>query len=59
MSGARVVGAHYIQDMRRRGCTLQAIADQLNREAVPSPRGGTWWPSTIKLVAVQVQAGPL
>jgi hypothetical protein len=35
--------------MRRAGMTLQAIADQLNEEGVPTVRGGAMWrPSNIQ-----------
>jgi DNA invertase Pin-like site-specific DNA recombinase len=37
-----------IVDMRARGMTLQAIADTLNAEGVPTVRGGTEWrPSSL------------
>jgi DNA invertase Pin-like site-specific DNA recombinase len=36
-----------IAAMRNAGMTLQAIADQLNSEGVPTPRGSTWRPSTV------------
>lgn len=29
--------------MRNRGMTLQAIADELNQQGVPTVRGGTKW----------------
>jgi DNA invertase Pin-like site-specific DNA recombinase len=38
--------------MRARGMTLQAIADQLNAERVPTIRGGaTWRPSSVEAAA--------
>lgn len=38
--------------MRARGMTLQAIADQLNAEHVPTIRGGTTWrPSSVEAAA--------
>jgi DNA invertase Pin-like site-specific DNA recombinase len=38
-----------IAAMRADGMTLQAIADQLNREGVPTQRGGTEWrPSSVQ-----------
>ncbi|GBU17236.1 MULTISPECIES: recombinase family protein [Methylobacterium] len=41
-----------------RGATLQAIADGLNRDGIPSPRGGRWWPSNVSyLLNNQVYAG--
>lgn len=37
--------------MRKRGMTLQAIADKLNAEGQPTLRGGTEWrPSTVRAV---------
>jgi DNA invertase Pin-like site-specific DNA recombinase len=39
----RIVG------MRAAGLTLQAIADELNKEGIPTPRGGTEWrPSSVQ-----------
>lgn len=41
-----------IAAMRADGMTLQAIADQLNAEGVPTPRGGaTWRPSSVQTAA--------
>jgi DNA invertase Pin-like site-specific DNA recombinase len=41
-----------IAAMRSEGMTLQAIADQLNREGVPTQRGGTEWrPSSVQTAA--------
>jgi DNA invertase Pin-like site-specific DNA recombinase len=42
-----------IETMRARGMTLQAIADRLNREGVPTPRGGAKWRHS----SVQAAAG--
>jgi DNA invertase Pin-like site-specific DNA recombinase len=42
-----------IADMRARGMTLQAIADQLNEEGVPTVRGGAKWRHS----SVQAAAG--
>ena len=41
---------HRIADERADGRTLQAIADDLNAEQVPTARGGRWHPSTIDKV---------
>jgi DNA invertase Pin-like site-specific DNA recombinase len=41
-----------IADMRASGMTLQAIADTLNAEGVPTMRGGTQWrPSSVQAAA--------
>jgi hypothetical protein len=41
--------ARRIAQMRARGLTLQAIADELNRTGVPTPRGGAGWrPSSVQ-----------
>jgi DNA invertase Pin-like site-specific DNA recombinase len=32
-----------ILEMRKKGSTLQAIADQLNKEGIPTPQGGLLW----------------
>jgi hypothetical protein len=38
--------------MRHEGMTLQAIADRLNAEGVPTLRGGTEWrPSSVQAAA--------
>jgi len=41
-----------IERMRGRGMTLQAIADRLNKEGVPTVRGGSEWrPSSVQAAA--------
>ena len=45
--------ARRIQSMRDRGMTLQAIADRLNRDGVPTARGGQWYPSTLTRVVAR------
>lgn len=41
-----------IADMRAGGMTLQAIADQLNAEGIPTVRGGAKWrPSSVQAAA--------
>lgn len=46
-----VAVAERIRRERERGATLQAIADGLNSDDVPTVRGGSqWWPSTIRQV---------
>lgn len=43
-----------IRDERGRGFTLQAIADGLNRDGVPTARGGRrWYDSTVRAVLTQ------
>lgn len=43
--------AHRIAELRERGLSLQAIADELNRDGVPTPRGGAGWrPSSVQSV---------
>ena len=39
-----------IRRLRAKGWTLQAIADKLNAEGVPTKRGGRWHPSTVTYV---------
>jgi DNA invertase Pin-like site-specific DNA recombinase len=47
--------AERIRAMRERGLTLQAICDTLNREGVPTPRGGVMWrPTSLR----SILAGP-
>lgn len=44
-----------LKRMRRQGLTLQAIADQLNTEQVPTLRGGfEWRPSSVRAVLQRV-----
>ena len=48
-----------IAAMRAEGMTLQAIADVLNEEGVPTPRGGTEWrPSSVQNAAGYRRPGP-
>jgi DNA invertase Pin-like site-specific DNA recombinase len=43
--------ARRIRSMRTRGLTLQAICDRLNRDGVPTPRGGALWrPTSLRAV---------
>lgn len=43
--------AERIRSMRARGLTLQAICDTLNREGVPTPRGGALWrPTSLRAI---------
>lgn len=43
-----------IGDLRSQGMTLQAIADRLIDEGVPSARGGLWRPSSVRAVLVSL-----
>jgi hypothetical protein len=46
------VGQRAIVMMRNEGMTLQAIADRLNAEGVPTLRGGSEWrPSSVQAAA--------
>jgi Recombinase len=36
------------------GMALQAIADALNAEAIPTARGGRWFPSTVRHIVRSV-----
>ncbi len=45
-------------EMRGSGMTLQEIADRLNAEKVPAPRGGVWEPSTVQAAIGGGRAGP-
>lgn len=47
---AELATVNRILALRRAGETLQAIADTLNGEGVPTKRGGRWYPSTINHV---------
>lgn len=39
-----------IYTLRKQGRTLQEIADTLNAEGVPTKRGGSWYPGTIRYI---------
>jgi hypothetical protein len=48
-----------IREMRDRGLTLQAICDTLNREGVPTPRGGALWrPTSLRAILRQEPGDP-
>lgn len=48
--------AERIREMRDRGLTLQAICDTLNREGVPTPRGGALWrPTSLRAILAASQ----
>lgn len=47
---AELVVIERIQGLRADGLTLQAIADLLNGENIPTKRGGKWHPSTITYI---------
>jgi hypothetical protein len=40
-----------IMAARATGATWAAIAAGLNRDHVPAPRGGHWWPATVHRIA--------
>jgi DNA invertase Pin-like site-specific DNA recombinase len=49
--------ARRIRALRTRGHTLQGICDRLNREGLPTPRGGaSWQPSSIRAVLASSRA---
>jgi DNA invertase Pin-like site-specific DNA recombinase len=49
-----------VVEMRRSEMTLQAIADQLNREGVPTPRGGSRWrPSSVQSMLGYKRPSPM
>lgn len=52
--------ADRIREMRDRGLTLQAICDTLNREGVPTPRGGAMWrPTSLRAILARPPRRPL
>jgi DNA invertase Pin-like site-specific DNA recombinase len=45
-----------VAEARARGLTLRAIADELNRDGVPTAHGGTqWWAETVRGVLRSVE----
>ena len=47
--------ANIIQPMRASGSTLQQIADALNAAKVPTPRGRTWAPMSVKNALMRLE----
>lgn len=45
-----------IKSMRASGSTLQAIADYLNQQAIPTQRGGKWYPKTVSNIVNREEA---
>ena len=43
-----------IKDMKEQGLKLQAIADELNAQNIPTKRGGKWYPTSVKNVLERV-----
>jgi hypothetical protein len=43
--------------LRNQGLTLQAVADRLNAEDIPTALGGRWHPSTVRGVLARVAQG--
>jgi len=37
-----------LEDLRKSGCSLSEIAQELNERNVPTARGGLWYPTTVK-----------
>jgi DNA invertase Pin-like site-specific DNA recombinase len=51
--------ARRIVRMRQRGMTLQAICDRLNREGIPTARGGRLWRPTSLRAVLAAQTSPI
>jgi DNA invertase Pin-like site-specific DNA recombinase len=45
-----------IQQLRRSGLTLAAIADRLNAEGAPTPRGGRWHITSVRRVLMRAES---
>jgi len=43
--------SEHIAGMRAEGLTLQAIADDLNAAGIESPKGGRWYPTSVRRAA--------
>jgi len=51
--------AQRIVHARARGATYRTIAAELDAEAIPTPQGGrSWWPSTVRHVAMTRSSPP-
>lgn len=44
--------------LRQSGLTLSAICVQLNQEGIPSPRGGTWQPTVVRMILLRTSGEP-
>ncbi len=56
---AEIAVVRRIKALRRRGETFEAIAQLLNREGVPTKRGGNrWWATTVRNVVVRSAVVP-
>ncbi len=42
-----------MQELRKTGMTLTAICALLNQEGIPSPRGGTWQPTVVRMILLR------
>jgi len=42
-----------MQELRKTGMTLSAICALLNQEGIPSPRGGTWQPTVVRMILLR------
>lgn len=57
MSVSRPESVERIQQLRREGLSLRAIAERLNAEEAPTARlGGRWWPKTVITALKQSEA---
>jgi hypothetical protein len=42
-----------ITAMRQGGMSVSAIAERLNQEHIPAPRGGKWYPTSVQRILTQ------
>ena len=42
-----------MQELRKTGMTLSAICALLNQEGIPSPRGGVWQPTVVRMILLR------
>ena len=47
-----------MQELRKSGLTLSAICALLNQEGIPSPRGGTWQPTVVRMILLRTSGEP-
>lgn len=45
-----------VRELRAEGLTLQAIADQMTAEGIPTKRGGAWHPQTVSRIIKRAEA---
>jgi DNA invertase Pin-like site-specific DNA recombinase len=48
--------APVLRDLKKRGLSLRAVAAELTKRRVPTPRGGAWHPQLVKRIVERLDA---